>query len=83
MAHIMKGCKQLHACENNAAGNVNNCPGQNDQSYCVYCCNKYRVWLQIACMAANSVYGCNKYLPANPVDSESLLLCHFTVHAVP
>ncbi|KAI0232478.1 hypothetical protein LSAT2_017206 [Lamellibrachia satsuma] len=52
-ARITKGCKQLQACENNAAGNVNNCPGQNDQSYCVYCCQGY---------------GCNKYLPANPVD---------------
>ncbi|KAK2193924.1 hypothetical protein NP493_6g09024 [Ridgeia piscesae] len=52
-ARITKGCKQLLACENNEAGNKNNCPDQNGQSYCVYCCQGY---------------GCNKYLPANPVD---------------
>ncbi|KAK2147953.1 hypothetical protein NP493_3328g00000, partial [Ridgeia piscesae] len=50
-ARISKGCRQLQACQNNAAGNRNNCPDQNGQSYCVYCCQGY---------------GCNKYLPANP-----------------
>ena len=56
-ARITKGCKQQEACENNAAGNTNNCPDQNGQSYCVYCCQGD---------------GCNEYLPANPVDGESL-----------
>ena len=45
---ITKRCKQLLACQNNAAGNTRNCRMKNGQAYCVACCQGY---------------GCNENLP--------------------
>ena len=52
---ISKRCKQQQACNNNAKGNDNNCPGTNPNPFCFYCCT-------------HSL--CNKQLVDNPL-SES------------